>query len=55
MQGEIAKLTEQFANMEGILEQMNIRLATLERRMNLMLGIMITMWVTIIAAIFFKP
>lgn len=47
LEGRVAKV-------EGILEEMHARLKHLETRFNWMLGIMITMWVTVILTILFK-
>jgi len=42
------------AKIEGIVERMNTRLNHIEGRLTWMLGIMITMWVTIILAVLIK-
>ena len=50
----MTEIEERMAKIEGIVEQMNERLNHIESRLTWMLGIMITMWVTIITAILFK-
>lgn len=50
----MAQLEERVAKIEGIIEQMSQRLNHIESRLTWMLGIIITMWITIILAIIFK-
>jgi hypothetical protein len=47
----MGQLEERMAKIEGIIEQMNARLNHIESRLTWMLGILITMWVTIILTI----
>ncbi|SHF76284.1 hypothetical protein SAMN02746089_02510 [Caldanaerobius fijiensis DSM 17918] len=45
---------ERIAKIEGMLEQMDKRLSNVEGYNKWIIGILITMWVTIIGAILFK-
>jgi hypothetical protein len=49
-----ASIEERIAKIEGILEQISLRLNHVETNQRWTLGILVTMWVTIILAILFK-
>jgi len=50
----VEKLEERMAKVEGILEEIRARLNHVESWQRWTLGIMVTMWITIILTIFFK-
>jgi hypothetical protein len=48
---QLGRLSERVARIDGVVEQISLRIATLENRFTWMLGIQISMWVTIILAV----